>query len=972
MLHSKAFIRKTRRGNVIKVVKEHWANNIQRVVLDSVRRGGPKHIQGTYYLVPDTNVFLNQIDVIEHESFQNVIVLQIVLEELRHRSIPIYTRVRTLISEATRRSSSRRETFIEREESESPNDRNDRACLWYNNHLPSGVTAVLLTDDVENRKKAQLMGVKALSVANYVESLTEYPELMDMLASPDSEELADKKVNFAEHLSQTQISAGLKSGAFCQGTLQISRHNFLEGSINAKIKGEERQIFIIGKANLNRGIQGDVVAVQVLPKSQWKNATETVVIEPEMEDESIALEGEQTTIADTITQTDAMETDDSNIDFTNVKMTAKIVGVIKRNWRPFCGTIEAEAGSAVGGAPGSIQNVFFWPMDSRIPKVKIRTRQAGQLRGKRIIVAIDSWPRNSQHPVGHFVRNLGEVGDRKTETDVLLLEHDVPHVPFSKQVLACLPTEGESWIVRDEHLPGRIDLRGIDVCSIDPPGCTDIDDALHARILPNGNYEVGVHIADVSHFVKPGNPMDDEAANRGTTVYLVDRRIDMLPSLLGTNLCSLRSNVDRLSFSCIWEITPSAEVVDVKYTKSVIRSRASLTYDEAQARLDDNTLTDPVSTGIKLLNKIAKQLRQKRMQNGALVLASPEVRFSLDNDAQDPIDVELKEMKDTNALVEEFMLLANIYVARKIFSVFPDSSMLRRHPKPPLTNFESLLRSAARKDITIDPSTNKSLSESLDRAVIPGDPYFNKLIRIMTTRCMMQAVYFCSGTLPEEEFWHYGLASDIYTHFTSPIRRYADLVVHRLLAACIGYDKTYAAELVDKVKISELTDVLNFRNRMAQQASRSSVELFTNLFFKNKNVQEDAYVIRVMKNGFTVILPKYGVEGVVHVRQQDEGEPILKYDVDNDSLVHPSGKGSIRIFDKVVVRLQVNEAGAAAAQRSKLVISLVQPVIPGLSIDPLPNGGDAPAEVEVAGKKVKAVQSSESQQPAKKAKKGKK
>ncbi|KAJ1557177.1 hypothetical protein HK405_000636, partial [Cladochytrium tenue] len=165
------------------------------------------------------------------------------------------------------------------------------------------------------------------------------------------------------------------------------------------------------------------------------------------------------------------------------------------------------------------------------------------------------------------------------------------------------------------------------------------------------------------------------------------------------------------------EMTPDAEVVNVKFAKSAIRSRASFTYDEAQARLDDPTLTDPVSTGIKLLNKIAKKLRARRMENGALVLASPEVRFSLDRDAQDPVDVELKEMKDTNALVEEFMLLANIHVATKIFSVFPDSSMLRRHPKPPATNFDGLIRAAKGMGVTIDPSTNKTLSDSLDRAL---------------------------------------------------------------------------------------------------------------------------------------------------------------------------------------------------------------------------------------------------------------
>ena len=218
--------------------------------------------------------------------------------------------------------------------------------------------------------------------------------------------------------------------------------------------------------------------------------------------------------------------------------------------------------------------------------------------------------------------------------------------------------------------------------------------------------------------------------------------------------------------------------------------------------------------------------------------------------------IELKELKDTNALVEEFMLLANIYVAKKIYATFPESSMLRRHPKPPSNNFENLIKALEPLGFEIDPSNSSTLSRSLDNAVQPKDPYFNKLMRIMTTRCMMQAVYFCSGTLAEADFWHYGLASPIYTHFTSPIRRYADLQVHRLLSACIGYDTVYASELTDKVKVSEMTDILNYRHRMAQQASRSSVELYTHLFFKGKVLVEEAYVIRVLKNGIVVLVPK--------------------------------------------------------------------------------------------------------------------
>ncbi|KAJ3385059.1 hypothetical protein HDU84_002473 [Entophlyctis sp. JEL0112] len=1004
MLQSNSHIRKTRRGGVIKVVKElYLRDDIPCGIASCVHCSAypsqtsslpsaatlPKSpstkLSSKHYLLPDTNVFYHQIDLMEHAAFTNVIVLQTVLEELRHRSDQIYERVRALVKDVERRfyafsNELHRDVFIKKRKDESPNDRNDRgksvavvilkqtvstairtACAWYSKHIPSGVSVALLTDDADNRRKAKADGLFAFSVREYVEGMTKFPELVDMIASVDEIESEDgKKFSYNDHLTASQIAAGLKSGAFCQGTISISSHNFLEGSIFTTIDKEETSVKIVGRAHLNRAVHGDVVAIRILPKSQWLRSVDNIVIEAEDDDEIIDKIDPNTLLDPSTVPTESvdMDIDDKPESYLNepnkdIVRTGAVVGIIQRKWRPFCGTIETPKSSGNGQ-----QLVFFWPMDKRIPKVRIRTRQAKQLSGQRIIVAIDSWQKNSRYPMGHFVKTLGSVGDRKTETDVILLEHEVRFMPFSKQVLSFLPDEGESWVVKDDDFVGRTDFRSLDVCSIDPPGCTDIDDALHARILPNGNYEVGVHIADVSHFVKSGNAMDIEAATRGTTVYLVDRRIDMLPALLGTNLCSLRSNVERLAFSCVWEITPEAEIVDCKFTKSVIRSRASLTYDAAQARLDDPSLTDPVSTGIKLLNSIAKKLRAKRMANGALVLASPEVRFSLDNDAQDPVDVELKEMKDTNALVEEFMLLANIWVARKIFSVFPDSSMLRRHPKPPKTNFDSLVKAAAEYGVMIDPSSNKSLSNSLDKAVVDDEPYFNKLIRIMTTRCMMQAVYFCSGTLPEEEFWHYGLACDIYTHFTSPIRRYADLVVHRLLAACIGYDKTYSADLVDKVKSAELSDVLNFRHRNAQHASRSSVELFTNLFFKNKVIREEGFVIRVLKNGFTVLIPRFGIEGIVHVKPTaaadgEQQEQLLQYDSMTNTLSNPAGGVTIGIFKKVVVRIQVEEAGHEAAQRSRLVVRLVEPFVAGLSVTDGASSRDAvdevPAVVEIAG-----------------------
>jgi exosome complex exonuclease DIS3/RRP44 len=246
------------------------------------------------------------------------------------------------------------------------------------------------------------------------------------------------------------------------------------------------------------------------------------------------------------------------------------------------------------------------------------------------------------------------------------------------------------------------------------------------------------------------------------------------------------------------------------------------------------------------------------------VLASPEIRFHIDSETNDPIEVQAKQLRETNSMVEEFMLLANVSVAEKIEKEFPEHAMLRRHPVPPQTNFEPLIKAVRHQGFDIDTTSGKQLALSLDNIVKEDNPYFNTMLRILATRCMLQAVYFISGTLTRSEFFHYGLAAPIYTHFTSPIRRYADVIVHRLLAACIGADSTYA-DLLDKTKNSLLCNNLNYRNRMAQYAGRASVALNTHLFFRNRTEEVEGYVLFVRKNALQILVPKYGLEGTIYL-----------------------------------------------------------------------------------------------------------
>ncbi|GAA6067243.1 exosome complex exonuclease RRP44, partial [Tachysurus ichikawai] len=437
---------------------------------------------------------------------------------------------------------------------------------------------------------------------------------------------------------------------------------------------------------------------------------------------------------------------------------------------------------------------------------------------------------------------------------------------------------------------------------------------------------VGVHIADVSHFIRPGNALDQEAASRGTTVYLCGKRIDMVPELLSSNLCSLRSNVERLAFSCIWEMNHNAEIINTRFTKSVINSKASLTYAEAQMRIDDSNMNDDVTKSLRGLNTLARILKARRIEKGALTLSSPEVRFHIDSETHDPIDLQTKELKDTNSMVEEFMLLANISVAQKIYEEFPECALLRKHPAPPPSNYDILVKAAKSKDLVIRTDSAKALADSLNEATLETFSYFNTLMRILATRCMMQAVYFCSGM--DSDFHHYGLASPIYTHFTSPIRRYSDIIVHRLLAVSIHADGTYP-QLMDKHKQSALCNNLNYRHKMAQYAQRASVAFHTQLFFKSKGIlNEEGFILFVRKNAIIILIPKFGLEGTVFFENKDKPGPRLSFDSEGPTLT-VEDQHTFHIFDKVKVTVRLD---ASNLQHQKIRMALLEPVIPGVSV----------------------------------------
>lgn len=920
----------------------------------SERPAGTKSFPAGHYLVPDTNALLNGMDLFEQTSgFYDVIILQTVLEELRNRSLPLYNRVIGHTRSEDKHvyiffNEFRSETYVVRDDGESINDRNDRAVRravkWYRDHLQEAVkiskttkacpAIIMLSDDKANLKKAKVEDISACSLPDYVAGLEDADRLLDMIAVRNGPEVhgAAAEQLYPDYFSLSRMMTGVRAGNLHQGIFNVSPYNYLEGNVH--VSAFEKSLLILGRENSNRAISGDTVVIEVLPKAKWK-APSTKIIEgedlnkndnAETEEggsEAVVTEQERRALQDDVRKTHGNTTE------SRLQPIARVVGIIKRNWRQYVGHIDNGSSSASQGSRKQ-QVVFVMPMDKRIPKIRLRTRQAEGLLGKRILVTIDLWDADSRYPVGHFVRSLGELETKGAETEALLLEYDVQYRPFPKVVLDCLPTEGHDWKVpaslEDAGWRGRQDLRDLLICSIDPIGCQDIDDALHAKALPNGNYEIGVHIADVSHFVKPGNAMDAEASIRGTTVYLVDKRIDMLPTLLGTDLCSLKPYVERYAFSTIWEITPDANVVNATFTKSVIRSREAFSYEQAQLRIDDASQQDDLTSGMRILLTLSKKLKQKRMEAGALNLASPEVRIQTESETSDPVDVKTKALLDTNSLVEEFMLLANIAVASKIQSAFPQTALLRRHAAPPSSNFEELSNQLkAKRNLTLQTTSSGALASSLDACVDPNEPFFNTLVRILATRCMMSAEYYPAGTHAYDEYRHYGLATPIYTHFTSPIRRYADLVVHRQLAAAIGYEGLDGS-LLSKPKLEAVCKNINVRHRNAQMAGRASIEYYVGQALKGRIVEEEGFVMKVFENGFVVFVPRFGIEGVIRLRDLVSPEPVAEFEQEEYSLqVKGLGKKgrdlTIELFQKV--NLKVSDVKEESTGKRKIKMELV-------------------------------------------------
>ena len=531
---------------------------------------------------------------------------------------------------------------------------------------------------------------------------------------------------------------------------------------------------------------------------------------------------------------------------------AEVVEILERSNDTFVGTLSINKSYAfLLTESRRLANDIF------IPKDKLK----GGKNGDKAVVKVIEWPAEFKNPIGEVIDVLGPSGDNNAEMHAILAEFGLPYV-YPKKVVAA--AEKISTEISAEEIAKREDFRNVLTFTCDPADAKDFDDALSIRKTENGLWEVGVHIADVTHYVEEGGIIDKEALNRATSVYLVDRTIPMLPEKLCNNLCSLRPDEDKLTYSVIFELDEDAYVRNSRIVHTIIRSNRRFCYEEVQAIIENQQ--GEFVDEILVLDKMAKKLRERRFKNGAVNFDRIEVKFNIDENGK-PLSVYFKESKDANKLIEEFMLLANRTVAEKIGKVGKDKKaktfVYRVHDLPDPEKLDNLSQFISRFGYKLRTSGSKNdITKSLNKLLndVRGKKEEN-LIETISVRAMMKAYYSTNN------IGHYGLAFEYYTHFTSPIRRYPDMMVHRLLTRYLEEDGRSA----NLKKYEGMCEQSSKMEEVAAQAERASIKYKQVEFMSDKIGQVFEGVISGISDwGIYVELNETKCEGLVPMRDLDD------------------------------------------------------------------------------------------------------
>ncbi|KAI8450135.1 hypothetical protein BY996DRAFT_6432564 [Phakopsora pachyrhizi] len=748
-----------------------------------------------------------------------------------------------------------------------------------------------------------------------------------------------RKSLFAPYLPQASIPPLLAAGKLVIGVLRVNKRNRSDAYVATDTL--ESDIYICGSKDRNRALEGDVVAVELLDVDEVWGTKKEKEEKKRKKEESQAFDSriQQNTRREDKKRDDVevegqgltlFEEEEVNDD-QRPNFAGHIVAVVERMpGQLFCGTLgllrpssaatkekqEAERREREGvdlrGTQREEQKpkiVWHRPTDKRVPLIAIPVDQAppdfladpSKYTSTLFIAGIKRWPITSLHPFGTLVEELGPIGDIEVETNALLKDCNFSLEEFSENVVRCLPPS--PWTIPEREYEVRRDFRSQVVFTIDPSTAKDVDDALHFTKNEDGTFDVGVHIADVTHFVKPNTALDREARKRGTTVYLVQRAVPMLPPVLCEQLCSLSPGQDKLTFSVVFKLTAEGRVIDTWFGKSVICSSSKISYEQAQEIISSNgdaglpeikiekegVESKEVIESIKLLALMSKHIRARRFEEGSVKNDRFKLTFEL-NDQRLPNDCGLAISSESKMLVEEFMLMANIAVAKKISAGLPEQALLRNHDPPIERRLIGFAKRARNMGFEVDTTSACSLMKSFEAMEKSGKaPHF--VLQLLSTKAMVKAKYFCAGTLDISKWHHYALNFPLYTHFTSPIRRFADLMVHRqleavLLSAC---DVKFT---LDPDSVAKCAQHCNLKRSAAKLAEEQSQHLFlcvliSDLTAKYGPVIRMAIVIGVLDEAFDVAVPEFGIEKRVHVDQM----PI-------DNHVHEEHSHTLKLYWK--------------------------------------------------------------------------
>jgi ribonuclease R len=590
------------------------------------------------------------------------------------------------------------------------------------------------------------------------------------------------------------------------------------------------------------------------------------------------------------------------------KYEADVVEIIERAKTDFVGVLQKNQNKNFGFVIPDNNKMYA---DIFVSESKMN----GAVDGDKVQAKLIDWPKNSKNPFGKITTVLGKPGDHNTEMHSILLEYDLPY-EFEPEVEK--EAENLSIEITKEEISKRRDMRKDLTFTIDPKDAKDFDDALSFTKLENGNYEIGIHIADVSHYLEPKTILDDEAYKRATSVYLVDRVVPMLPEMLSNGVCSLRPNEEKLTFSAVFEINEKAQILSEWFGRTVTYSDQRFAYEEAQSIIENCEISDdtkayqmPLDISIikkeyevskevveatLKLDELAKIMRNKRMKQGAISFDRVEVKFNLDEEAN-PMGVFFKTSKDANKLIEEFMLLANRKVAEFIgFSKGKASNktfIYRVHDEPNDEKLASLQNIISKFGYKINTDTKESTSESLNQLLsdVNGKAESN-MIETLTIRTMSKAVY------TTQNIGHYGLAFDYYSHFTSPIRRYPDVMTHRLLQHYLdGGDTPKALPYEEKCKHS------SHREELASKAERSSIKYMQVKYMQDhKDEVFDGVITGVTEWGIYVEISANKCEGMVRIR--DIKSDYYIFDEKQYAIVGQSTKNIYQLGDTVKIKVK--------------------------------------------------------------------